>query len=33
MKTDGMLTVSGSADITATASGLIAYCGGHGPGW
>lgn len=26
MKTDGMLTVSGSADITATASGLIAYC-------
>lgn len=26
MKADGMLTVSGSADITATASGLIAYC-------
>ena len=26
IKADGSLTVSGSADITATASGLIAYC-------
>lgn len=26
IKADGMLTVSGSVDITATASGLIAYC-------